>query len=41
VARAAGPQLPLPGAMRTAIAWLEGIPVVAPALLPPLALEIQ
>jgi len=41
VARAAGPELPLPGAARTAIAWLEGIPVGAPALLPPLALEIQ
>jgi protease-4 len=40
-ARAAGPELPLPGAARTAIAWLEGIPVGAPALLPPLALEIQ
>ena len=41
VARAAGPALPLPGAARAAIAWLEGVPVGAPALLPPLALEIQ
>ncbi|MBW2374035.1 MAG: signal peptide peptidase SppA, partial [Deltaproteobacteria bacterium] len=41
VARAVGPELPLPGAARTAIAWLEGIPVGAPALLPPLAVEIR
>ncbi len=41
VARAAAPALPLPGAARAAIAWLEGVPVGAPALLPPLALEIQ
>lgn len=39
--RAAGSGLPLPGPVRQALAWLETLPVNAPLLLPPMAVEIR
>ncbi len=39
--RAAGPGLPLPGPVRQTLAWLEALPVNAPLLLPPMAVEIR
>jgi protease-4 len=39
--RAVALPLPMPGAVRDALAWLETLPVGAPALLPPVALEIR
>lgn len=41
IARASGPGLPLPGPVRQALAWLETLPVNAPLLLPPLAVEVR
>jgi protease-4 len=41
-ARAGAPlALPVPHAVRQALDWLETLPVGAPALLPPVALEIR
>jgi protease-4 len=41
-ARASAPlPIPLPRALREALAWIETLPPGAPALLPPLALEVR
>jgi protease-4 len=41
VAQAAQPPLPLPRPVRRMLSWLETLPLGAPALLPPLVLEIR